>query len=92
MRVLAVTQRDEAPPAEGEPIACEYCEERFARRDYLALHRGLEHPDALSDRERAEFERARESEREEIRLYRLKAIGLLVLLYFGLLLVYAVAT
>jgi hypothetical protein len=56
----------------------------------LALHRGHSHPEELSASERTAFEDAYEAEEREIRRFRLKAIGLLVVLYFGFLIVYAV--
>lgn len=74
---------------EDSPV-CEYCGAPFATPDLLALHRGHEHGDQLDDAEREAFESAYESEQADIRLFRLKALGALVLLYFGFLMVYAV--
>ena len=51
---------------------------------------GHEHRDELDDDRLAAFEEAYEAEQDEIRLFRLKALGALVLLYFGFLMVYAV--
>ncbi|MDF9745248.1 hypothetical protein NDI89_06570 [Natrinema sp. S1CR25-10] len=67
------------------PVRCPYCDRPFRRDRYESLHRGREHPDRLSDRERAVFERAARSERAELRRFRLYALGTLVALYFGLL-------
>ncbi len=77
----------------GEPAYdCGYCGQPFAREEYLVLHRGLEHGDELSEDEVAAFHDAYEEETEELRLFRLKALALLVLLYFGFLFTYSVVT
>jgi hypothetical protein len=79
--------------ADGEPpVRCGYCGRRFAREEWRALHRGLDHEDRLTEPERAAFREAYESEREDLRLFRLQALLGLVLLYFGFLIVYAVVT
>ncbi|ADB60072.1 hypothetical protein Htur_1180 [Haloterrigena turkmenica DSM 5511] len=69
---------------------CPYCDRPFRERRLEALHRGFDHPDRLSDRERAAFERAYLAERPAVRRYRLFALGALILGYFGLLFVYAI--
>jgi len=79
-------------PSEERPATCEYCGAPFSDAAYLALHRGIDHPGELTDEERAAFESAYEDENEEIRLFRLKALALLVVLYFGLLVTYALIT
>lgn len=73
----------------GAPHTCGYCGQRFARAEWLALHRGLAHPDRLTDEERAAYETANEHEEERLRLYRLRALGALVVLYFGFLITFA---
>jgi hypothetical protein len=73
----------------GPPFDCSYCDRRFHRESYLALHRGQAHADELTDAERAAFETAREDEEEDLRLFRLQALAALVFIYFGFLLVYA---
>jgi len=69
---------------------CAHCGERLPTAQLLALHRGLAHYEALSARERAAFETARAAERTELRRVRLQAVAGLVVVYFGLLLAYAV--
>lgn len=64
----------------------------FRHEDHLVLHRGLEHSDELSEDEVAVFHDAYEAESEELRLFRLKALALLVLLYFGFLFMYSFVT
>ncbi|MDG5778318.1 C2H2-type zinc finger protein [Haloarculaceae archaeon H-GB2-1] len=69
---------------------CQYCGRSFAREDYLALHHGLEHDARLSEDERSAVEEARSEEKAELRKFRVKALGVLVVLYFGLLMAYAI--
>jgi hypothetical protein len=75
-----------------DALACDYCGATFRREDHLALHRGREHPGALSDAEQEAYEAARESEERRLRLYKYKALGALVLTYFGMVMVYALVT
>lgn len=84
------TRGDFAVPDDGEAVRCRHCGAPFADDELLALHRGLDHPGDLSADERAAFETAYDAEQEEIRRFRLLALGVLVLLYFGLLMTYAV--
>jgi hypothetical protein len=69
---------------------CEHCGRPFARESWLALHRGQAHPGALDDEEIASFREAHADEEADMRRFRLKALGTLVLVYFALLMVYAV--
>ncbi|WP_254523018.1 DUF7410 domain-containing protein [Natrinema caseinilyticum] len=71
------------------PVRCPYCGRPFRRDRYESLHRGLEHSERLSVRERAAYDRARGEENPAVRRVRLEALGVLVLLYFGLLIVAA---
>jgi hypothetical protein len=73
----------------GGTHECPYCGRPFADGELLALHRGHSHTEELTAAEQEAFENAYEAEEQEIREYRLKAIGLLVVLYFGFLIVYA---
>lgn len=75
-----------------DALACGYCGATFRREDHLALHRGHEHAGALSEAERAAFEDARDSEEAQLRLYKYKALGALVVTYFGMVMVYALVT
>jgi len=79
------------PPADApeEPAVCAHCGARFADEELLALHRGIEHEAALSEAERAAYEAAVETERDDIRLFRLKALVALLVIYFGFIYVYA---
>jgi hypothetical protein len=77
-------------PPDADPTVCDHCGAPFADEELLALHRGLDHVDVLDDSERDAFDAAYESEQERLRLFRLKALGALVFLYFGLLIIYSV--
>nr|WP_135364698.1 C2H2-type zinc finger protein [Halosimplex halophilum] len=79
----------EVPPAETA-AECEYCGRPFESEGLLALHHGRAHGSALTDDERAAYEDAYEAESGQLGRFRLKALAILVLLYFGLLMVYAV--
>ncbi|WP_276272138.1 DUF7410 domain-containing protein [Haloarcula litorea] len=77
-------------PGDDEPaFECAYCGRPFAREDLLALHRGQTHPAELDDNEVAAFREAHAAEEEAIGSFRLRALGALVLIYFFLLMVYA---
>jgi len=76
-------------PDDAEVYECRYCSRPFAREEWLALHRGLDHPAALDDEEVAAFRAAHDDEESELGNFRLRALGALVLVYFFLLMVYA---
>ncbi|WP_336337290.1 DUF7410 domain-containing protein [Haloarcula brevis] len=76
-------------PADAAAYDCAYCGRPFARESWLALHRGLAHPNELDDAEVEAFRAAHEREEESLSTFRLQALGALVLIYFGLLMVYA---
>lgn len=83
-RMLAYETPDE------DAVVCPYCDCPFADDRLRALHYGHVHNDELTDEHRRAFEEAYEAEQQEIRVFRLKALGGVVLLYFGFLMVYAV--
>ncbi|MDT3436562.1 C2H2-type zinc finger protein [Haloarcula sp. 1CSR25-25] len=76
-------------PADATAYTCSYCGRPFAREPWLALHCGLAHPNELDDGEVEAFRAAHEEEAESLSTFRLQALGALVLIYFGLLMVYA---
>ena len=79
-------------PLDATAHACERCGRPFARESYLALHRGLAHGADLSAAERAAYEAALDEERDDLRRFRILALGALVLVYFGFLFAYALFT
>jgi len=76
-------------PADATAYTCSYCGRPFARESWLALHRGLAHPNELDDEEVEAFRAAHDEEEESLSAFRLQALGALVLIYFGFLMVYA---
>jgi len=76
-------------PADADVYECRHCERPFAREEWLALHRGLDHPAKLDDEEVAAFRAAHDEEESELGNFRLRALGALVLVYFCLLMIYA---
>jgi len=76
---------------DGASADCHYCDREFTRAEYRDLHLGLDHADVLSPAERSAYETARETEEAALTLFRYKALGLLVLVYFGFLILYAVS-
>jgi hypothetical protein len=91
----AVAQRTDLETAvpEGAPVyRCAYCDRPFAEESYRTLHHGLAHEGVLDEAEREAFEAAYAEENASIGRFRIIALGLLVLLYFGFLFVFAVVT
>jgi hypothetical protein len=86
------TDVETAVPDGAPTHRCDYCERPFARESYLTLHHGLAHDGVLTDEEREAFEAAYAEEQASLRRFRIVALGLLVLLYFGFLFVFAVVT
>ncbi|WP_255196646.1 DUF7410 domain-containing protein [Halorarius litoreus] len=77
------------PDATPDDATCPHCDRRFARDDYRDLHLGVDHAGDLTDAERERYEAALAAEEEQLRLFRYKALGLLVLVYFGFLILFA---
>ncbi|WP_204959928.1 DUF7410 domain-containing protein [Salinigranum salinum] len=79
-------------PSGASVHRCAYCDRPFAEESYLILHRGLAHADVLSETEREAFADAYAEEEADLGRFRIVALGLLVLLYFGFLFTFAVVT
>jgi hypothetical protein len=76
---------------EGETAyRCPYCGRAFAAERRVTLHVGLTHYDVCTDAEAEAFEEVYLAENQAIKRYRLKAAAVLILVYFGFLMVYAV--
>ncbi|WP_254271648.1 DUF7410 domain-containing protein [Haloarcula marina] len=86
---MSQSQYDYDVPADAPTYECAHCGRPFAREEWLALHRGLDHPAELDDEEVAAFRAAHDDEEDALGTFRLQALGALVLLYFALLMVYA---
>jgi len=76
-------------PPDRRPVECAYCDRPFESEALLALHRGQRHADVITDEERAAYESTYEAEAGQLRRFRLKALAVLVVVYFGFLMVYA---
>ncbi|WP_225935380.1 DUF7410 domain-containing protein [Halobaculum magnesiiphilum] len=81
--------RYEVPPGETA-FACPRCGRPFARERHRDLHLGQAHAD-LDDEERTAYEVARDEETDDLRRFRIVSLGMLVVLYFGFLFLYAIA-
>lgn len=77
------------PPADATVHSCEYCHAVEPTAELLALHRGLEHYEKLDSDEQSAYETAYAAEQSAISRFRLLALGALIVLYFGLLMIYA---
>lgn len=80
-------KESELPP---EATRCERCGDVFPSERLRNLHRGMEHYDKLDESEREAFDTAYLAESEDLKSFRLRALGALVTLYFGFLFLYAV--
>ena len=69
---------------------CDDCGRAFHTPDLRVLHRGVRHPEALSDAERDAYRETYADEEAAIRSFRIRALGILVVLYFGLLFLYVI--
>ena len=76
-------------PDDTAAYDCRHCGRPFAREEWLALHRGLDHPAELDEEEVTAFRAAHEAEESRLGNFRLRALGALVLVYFCLLMIYA---
>jgi hypothetical protein len=79
-----------AVPSNESPVECPYCEHPFPNDEILLLHKGQRHLQELSAAEQSALQDAHERENEQVRMFRLKALAALVLVYFGLIMTYAV--
>jgi len=86
------TDLDTHVPAGESSHDCGYCGRPFRDEEYLVLHRGIEHGDALDDDEVAAFREAYEDEAADLRIFRLKMVAVLVALYFAFLFTYSIVT
>ena len=86
------TVESTVPPDETPAAECRFCGRPFPEPEQLTLHRGIEHFGRLTDAEREAYADAYAAERGEIRRFRIEALGVLVVVYFGLLLTYVVIT
>lgn len=79
-----------AVPDDETPVVCPYCGFELTDESQYRLHLGLEHFGSLTDEEREQFKQTYTHEETALNRFRIIALGGLVALYFGFLLVYAV--
>ncbi|HMB49939.1 DUF7410 domain-containing protein [Natronoarchaeum rubrum] len=77
-------------PEDASAQQCPYCDRAFHEERHRTLHKGLDHPDRIDDAEREAFQDAYRGETDEIKVFRMKVLGSLVVLYFFLLFAYMV--
>lgn len=84
------TQLPTRVPDEDEPQVCPYCGFALPAVDQYRLHLGLAHYGQLDEADQQAFRDAYQQEEESLTRFRIIALGGLVGLYFGFLLIYAV--
>jgi hypothetical protein len=67
---------------------CETCGDAYPTERLLVLHRGARHPDSLDADEVEAYREAYYEEERELKSFRIRALGVLVVLYFGFLLMF----
>ncbi len=77
-------------PDDEEPVVCPYCGFELPDQTQYRLHLGLEHYGSLTADERELFKQTYTDEEATLNRFRIIALGGLVALYFGFLVVYAV--
>jgi hypothetical protein len=83
------TPPETAVPDDADPHICPYCGFALPAADQYRLHLGLAHYEQLDDTDQTAFRETYHREEESLTRFRIIALGGLVLLYFGFLLVYA---
>jgi hypothetical protein len=87
------THRDGRPetavPAGVEPLVCPHCGFELPDEKQYRLHLGLEHYGRLAEADREAFRETYRAEEDALTRFRIVALGGLVVLYFGFLVVYA---
>ncbi|MFD1588037.1 hypothetical protein ACFR9U_13705 [Halorientalis brevis] len=78
------------PDDETPAACCPHCDRPFARERLRDLHLGKAHPGEVTDREREAYERAADEEGDDLFLYHLRVIAVLVVLYAATIIVYMV--
>lgn len=76
-------------PAGAEPLVCPHCGFELPDEKQYRLHLGLEHYGRLAEAGREAFRETYRAEEDALTRFRIVALGGLVVLYFGFLVVYA---
>lgn len=72
----------------AERYTCRVCGRAFPEPRLLVLHRGVRHADALTEGEKEAYVEAYRDEEAALRSFRIRALAVLVVLYFGVLFLY----
>lgn len=75
--------------ATDAPYRCDSCGGAYPTETLLIHHRGVRHPNELSEAELEQYRDAYEEEESQLRRFRIVALGGIVLLYFAFLFMYA---
>ncbi|WP_276300777.1 C2H2-type zinc finger protein [Halorussus lipolyticus] len=84
------TTYDTDVPSGESPAECPYCGRPLESEKLLVLHEGIDHWERLDDARREEFRATYTDESDDLRTFRLKLLGLLVVVYFAFLFAYSV--
>lgn len=76
-------------PDDVTGFECPYCVAVIPRQDLLELHIGHEHGDTATDEECDTFEKTFDRESNDVFIYHLKVISLVVAIYFVFLFTYS---
>jgi hypothetical protein len=79
-----------ADGADDAEYVCGDCGRAFYTEDLRVLHRGVRHPETIDPAAQEAYREAYREEERAIRSFRIRALGVLVVLYFGLLFLYVV--
>lgn len=79
-----------SPETPNSEYRCGICGRRFYTLDHHILHCGVRHPEAMTKDERDAYREAYVAESAAIRSFRIRALGVLVVLYFGFLFLYVI--
>lgn len=84
-----VDDREYDVPPGADAYPCPYCDVVEPREDLRDLHVGHRHADVATDAELDTFERTFERESNDVFIYHLKVISLVVAIYFIFLFTYS---
>lgn len=76
-------------PTDETPVVCPYCGFELVDDEQYQLHLGLEHYAALTEDQQDAFRETYTDEETALNRFRIIALGWLVVLYFGFLVIYA---
>ncbi|UWG48222.1 Metal-binding domain [Halanaeroarchaeum sp. HSR-CO] len=81
---------DQQPDDTATVHRCPYCGRPEQTTQLLALHIGEEHWEQATERERDRYRTEYEAESDALWRFRLIAVGVLVVIYFGFLFTYSI--